>query len=1069
MDRTIVLSTVSEEAVIEQIPKVTGRVTDTSGNPLPGVSVVLKRTTTETVTDVDGRFSLANLPDNAILVFSFVGMKSQEIAVEGKTSINVTMAEETIGIEEVVAIGYGFMPKKDLTGSVASVSGSTLKDIPVTSADQAIAGRLAGVQVMRAEGSPDAEIRIRVRGGGSITQDNSPLFIVDGFPVDNINDIAPTDIQSIDVLKDASSTAIYGARGANGVILITTKTGEFEGKGKVSYNTYFGAKQISKTLDVLDPYEFVLYQHEIQKVQNPSSTDIARRFGDFRDIGLYKETSGRDWQDEVLGLTGNSMYHNLAVSGGSKTTKYNISLTRNDENEIMLGSGYAKTSLTANFSQKVNKWLTIDLSPRFSDTSIKGAGTTSSTQPGAAQRLYRLNNIVQYRPVRGLVDFLDEDLIEGMTGYETTSYAEYNPVDMTKDDYRRTRRLNFYFNGAASVRLSKNLTYRLSGGIQYGENKYRNFYGLNTFNTYFTGRPMTDETSAESQSYQLANTLTYSKRDFLPGSNLTMLMGQEMTNYKTRSIKAEATYFPLYIDAESALAMPQLAGIFSTTASISTPVSVASFFGRLNYDYKSKYYLTATIRADGSSKFAPGNQWGYFPSVGLGWNVSEEKFMKNTESWLSHLKLRASYGEAGNNRISDNAWQKTFSVGLANIYMGTDQTAKTPVISPGTILSNKNLRWETTLTRNAGLDFSLFKSRISANFDAYFNTTEDLLISATLPPASGYSYQWQNIGETSNKGIEIQVDTRIVDSGDFKLSASFNIGMNKARIEKLGDIKEWRETSGVINPNNVDDYLIKEGGRVGDMYGWESEGMYTFDDFYYDAATAKYTLKEGIPNDKTTIAAIWFGPGTLKLKDQNGDGVINTADKVVLGNATPKHTGGFNLTAQYKGLDFSAFFNWVYGNDIYNANKNAFTSKWSDFNYRNLLTIMDSDHRFRTISKETGLMVTDPLELAEMNANATMWSPLYTTPVLFDWIVEDGSFLRLNTVTLGYIIPHHLTKKIGIDKIRVYASGYNLWIWTNYSGYDPEVNSVPGALTPGIDFSAYPRSRAVNVGLNVEF
>jgi TonB-linked SusC/RagA family outer membrane protein len=1070
-DRTIILSPKAgdQQTIVTQQPRtVSGRVTDSSGSLLPGVTVVVKGTTSGTITDSNGNFTIPNVPSDASLVFSFVGMKTQEIPVAGKTNINITLAEETIGLEEVVAVGYGTMRKRDLTGSVASVKSEILENIPVTSAAQAIAGQLAGVQVTRTEGSPDADITIRVRGGGSITQDNSPLFIVDGLPVDNINDIAPTDIESIDVLKDASSTAIYGARGANGVILVTTKSGRLEGKSTVSYNTYFGVKQITKTLDVLNPYEFVLYQFEGEKLRYPTSTTMETRFGDFRDIELYKETNGTDWQDELFGRTGTNIYHNLAFSGGTTTSKFNISLTYNDTKEIMLGSGYTTTNVTMNYFKEINKWLSIKVNPRISNSHIKGAGTSTGA--------WRLTNAIQYRPVNGLMDFLDLDLVEDITGYEPYAATQYNPVEMTNDDYRRNNRLYVYLNGETMIKFSKDLTYQFFYGVQMGEDENDNFYGLSTFNTYYTGRPMTRKTETNLRGYRVSNTLTYSKRNLFPGHNLTVLLGEELTSRQSNTIDVQATYYPLEIDPVSALAMIQLAEIPLISSSIGQKVRVSSYFGRLNYNYKGKYSATMTMRADGSSKFAPGNQWGYFPSVGLGWNISEEGFMKNS-SWLSFLKLRASYGEAGNNRISDNAWQKTFSVGVGGLYLGADQTSKTPFLVASSTLSNEKLKWETTITQNVGLDFNLFQNRISGTVDAYLNRTKNLLIMNTIPASSGYSNQWQNIGETSNRGIELELEGTILKRNDFTLSASFNIGINKSRIEELGEVKSWVQssnilTSGLAQTLCLEDFIVQKGGQVGQMYGWlvDGDGMYSFDDFYYNAETSVYTLKEGVPDDKSLIAPYWFGPGTLKLKDLNGDKVVNAEDKVVVGNANPKHTGGFNLTAQFKGFDCSAYFNWVYGNDIFNMNKGLFTCRYTGYNFKNILNMMNSDNRFSTISKETGEIITNPEELAALNEHANIWSPQYQDPRVTDFLIEDGSFLRLNTLTLGYTLPKNLTSKIGIQRLRVYATAYNLWTWTNYSGYDPEVSTVRGTpLTPGIDFQAYPRSREFNVGLNVEF
>jgi TonB-linked SusC/RagA family outer membrane protein len=915
--------------------------------------VVLKGTTTGTVTDAAGNYKF-QVPLNAqTLAFSFVGMKSQEIQIGNKTVIHVVLAEETMGIEEVVAIGYGTVKRKDLTGPVSSVSGQALKDIPVTSASQAIAGRMPGVQVTRTEGSPDAEIKIRVRGGGSLTQDNSPLFIVDGFPVNNINDIAPTDIESIDVLKDASSTAIYGARGANGVILITTKSGG-EGKGKVSYNTYFGVKEITKTLDVLDPYEFVLWQFE----RFNTTTNFQSLYGDFRDYDLYKQMKGTNWQEKCLGETGTSMYHNISASGGIKNNKYQISLTRNDEKEIMVGSGFSRTNFTIRTSHTINNWLSVELNTRLSDTYIKGAGTSANA---------RLYHMVMYRPVNGLIDF---------TGTGDEVEADHNildPYKQTIDDYKRNKQLSFYFNGNVIIKISKNLNYRLEYGSMYGGNTSNQFYGPNNGSTYLYGwRPMASITKTDASSYRLANILNYSKPNFLPGSNMNVTLGQELNSSSYKTLVMSSKYFSKLITPESALINMGLGTADPNKTSEAPDNRVSSFFGRVNYDYKGKYLASATFRADGSSKFAPGNQWGYFPSAGLAWRIIEEGFLGSVKKKLSDLKLRASFGMAGNNRISDDAWKKTFYLTTGGLFDNGDgeSATATTIINPNSILSNPELKWETTITRNLGVDFGFFKQRLSGSVELYKNTTKDLLIKATVPASSGYKSQWQNIGQTSNKGIEIVLNGTMIEKKDFRLSASFNIGINRNHIDKLGEVKSWEELTILYGNLSVTDFYIKEGGQIGQMYGFVTDGMYSFDDFYY--ANGTYTLKEGVANDNSIVYPWKFMPGALKLKDQNGDFVVNNNDKVIVGNANPKHTGGFNLTAQMKGFDISTFFNWVYGNDIYNANKLFYTSTFSNVQNMNTLEMMNYHNRFSYLNKETGKIVTDPIELAEINKDATV-------------------------------------------------------------------------------------------------
>ncbi|HOD67856.1 MAG TPA: TonB-dependent receptor [Bacteroidaceae bacterium] len=1052
----LVLSAFSTKA-LAQDNTLRGTVKDLDGSTLIGVNVIEKGTTNGTVTDLEGRFSL-DVPAGSTLVFSYIGYETQEITWDGSSVLNIFLHEDSKLLEEVVIIGYGTVKRRDLTGSVSSISGSQLRDLPVPTTAESLVGRLAGVQVTRTEGDPNAEIKIRIRGGGSITQDNSPLYVVDGFPVDNMNDIPVTDIASIDILKDASSSAIYGARGANGVVLITTKKGE-EGKGKISFNSYYGIKNITKTLDVLDPYEYVYWQYELQ-----GTNDTFRKYyGDFKDYDLYKQMEGTNWQKEVFGRTGTTFSNNLTFSGGNKGNNYSVSLNRRDEKEIMIGSEYTRTNLNINTSHQIKEWLKLDLNARLSDYYLKGAGTTSNT---------RLSHAVQFRPVNGLVNYIDNALDDN--DYEVISSNILDPVKQTLDDYRRRKDLKFYFNGATNINFTPDLIYRFEYGIQYGTFTDKRFYGVNTSNSFKYGRlPYASIYKTDSRSYRLGNILTYSKNNIFPESNLTIMVGQELNYDKYESVSTASKFFPKEIEPEGALFMMSL-GVPDPTETFDSPASkLSSFFGRVNFDVKDRYLFSASFRADGSSKFAPENRWGYFPSAAAAWRISSEEFMSSTKQWLDDLKLRFSFGASGNNRIPDNAWKKIYTVSAGGLYIDGDGEGSTPTayFRPGSVLSNPNLKWETTLTRNIGLDFSLFNQRLNGTVEFYLNTTQDLLLSASIPSNTGYSQQWQNIGQTSNRGVELTLNGYIIDNKDLKLYSSFNIGFNKNRIDKLGETKRWEQNTDWFTSNSgaSGEYLIEEGGQVGVLYGFETEGMYTFDDFNYENGV--YKLKEGVSDNSSLTRPRRFWPGALKLKDQNGDFVVDAEnDKVIIGNTNPKHVGGFSFTTQYKGFDLSAAFNWVYGNDVYNANKLYFYMYATGYNYKNILDISNSNNRFIYIDKETGLEVSDPTKLAEMNKNATLWSTAMTHAALHSWVIEDGSFLRLNNLTLGYTIPETLVNRIGLESLRIYATGYNLWIWTKYTGYDPEVDTRRATpLTPGIDWNAYPRNRSFNIGLNIEF
>lgn len=1053
---------VAPKEVLVQGITVTGTVTDSNGEPMPGVNVIVKGSLTGVVTDINGNYTIRVPDKSAALVFSFVGFNTHESPIGDLTKINVTMDESSRELEEVVVVGYGTSKRRDLTGAVSSVSSKQLKDIPVTSAAVAIAGKMPGVQVTQTEGSPDAEIKIRVRGGGSITQDNSPLYIVDGFPVDNLNSIAPTDIASIDVLKDASSTAIYGARGANGVIIVTTKSG-YEGKASVKYNTYYGQQKITGYYDVLDPYEFVFWQYELQG----NVDSFEKLWGKFTDMPLYKDMTGTNWQKEILGQTGHTLYNNLSISGGTRDVRYNLSVTRSDEKAIMLDNGQSKTNFAGKVFFKINNWLNVDMNLMLSDQFLKGAGTSGNQ---------RLQHVVQFRPVNGLRDLVDTDF--GTDDYDIISTNTVNPLEQTNDDYRRNSKQSFSYNGAFNIKFLKNFTYRFAFGMQYSKETNKRFYGIHTSNALNTGtQPLAENQKDDTRRWQITNTVNYDKRDFLPGHNLNILIGEELVSKYNERLRGSVKYLPKYIDPVGALAMLNLGLADAIYTFDDAPDNLSSFFGRLHYDYKGKYMIDGVFRADGSSKFAPGNQWGFFPSVSAAWRISDESFMESTKAWLVDLKIRGSYGESGNNRVGDDLWRKTLSVATGRLFMDGGAGSPTPYLNPSGTLANPNMKWETTVTRNIGVDFTLFKHRLSGTVDLYKNSTKDLLISANIPPDNGYSNQMQNIGETSNKGIELSLSGTIIEKRDFRLSASFNIAFNKNKIEKLGSTKSWEQSSGWAGSDGpTGDFYIYEGGKVGLMYGYITDGMYSVDDFSYDGTQAdasKYKLNSGVANNSGLISARYFRPGCLKFVNQNpgdGDSVDAANDKVVIGDANPIHTGGFNISAEYKGFDFSAFFNWVYGNDIYNANKLNYTNYWGGRQYKNILQTMNSNDRFIIYSPETGALVNDPTELQALNQGKKYWTASMSRAPLHSWVIEDGSFLRLNNVTLGYSLPKKIVSKFKIEQLRVYVTGYNLWIWTNYSGYDPEVDGIRSTpLTPGVDWNNYPKSRSYNIGLNLTF
>jgi TonB-dependent starch-binding outer membrane protein SusC len=1067
---TLLLLFAAFAGALAQNVAVKGKVTDENGGGLPGVTVLVKGTTTGTSTDAEGNYALSLPGANATLVVTFIGYTTQEIAVNNRTTVNVPMKPDAKALAEVVVIGYGTAERKDLTGAVTSLSGAELTKVPVASAAEAMTGRMAGVQVTTVDGAPGAEIVIRVRGGGSVTQDNSPLYIVDGFPVNSINDIAPSDIASIDILKDASSAAIYGSRGANGVVIITTKSAK-AGKTAVSYNGFVQARTFPRKLDVLSPYEFALAQYEYASLRSASDvTNFTKYFGVYDDLELYKSQRGTDWQEELFGNPALSQQHNLSITGGTDKTKMSFSITNNKDEGLMIGSAYARTFLNFKLNHEIGKKLKIDLASRFTNTNIDGAGTSGGSS-------VRISDGLTTRPVNGIADAIVIDQGASEDDYEDFLRSLVKPNELALQDYRNWKDQILNMNTGISWNIIKNLTFRSELGVDYNFGEQKRFYGPLTGESRNVGGnlPLGEITDTEGNRFRLANTLNYrfkkdDKHDF------NFLLGQEILSGTSQSEFQRAKYFAAHLTPEVLFANMGLGTPDRQTTVVNPGERLSSVFGRAMYEFNNRYRANITLRADGSSKFAPGNRLGIFPAVGLGWTISEEEFLKGIPA-ISNLGLRVSYGEAGNNRIPLDAWRRTYAIS-SNRTIGFGDVAQPYYTAASGTLVNPDLKWETTITRNAGLDFGIFNNRLTGTLEVYKNSTKDLLVESDIPSYLGYSKQLRNIGETSNRGVELALNSTFVNKGDFQFSGTFNVGINRSRIDKLDgvDVKAFNSNWAGTDLKAIDDYRLIVGQTVGLMYGFVTDGFYTVDDFEtYNPTTRTYTLKQGVPNIGAYMGGITLRPGVLKLKDLDGDGNITPEnDRQIIGSALPKHTGGFGFNASYKGVDFSTFFNWVYGNDVYNTGRISHNMYYRT-SYGNMLNTMNYNDRFKYIDANGGL-VTDLEGLRALNENATMWSPFSmgnASPVVHSYAVEDGSFLRLNNVTLGYTLPKILTGRVGMQQFRVYGTVYNAWLWTKYSGYDPEVSttrsSAYAALTPGVDYSAYPKSRTFTLGVNMTF
>ena len=1075
---------------------ITGNVTDSSGEPIIGATIMETGTSNGTVTDIDGNFTLSNVKGNQITV-SYIGMKTQQVNIAGKSTVNITLEDESTTLNDVVVIGYGTVRKKDLTGAVSTVKGQDLVKVPVTNVAEALTGKLAGVQITTSDGSPDAEMLIRVRGGGSITGDNSPLYIVDGFPVSSISDIASSDIEDITVLKDAASTAIYGSQGANGVILITTKSAK-EGKTQVSYNMYIQGKTIRKKLDTMTPRQYVRYLYERQALQgNSGISAYEKRFGAWDDIDLYDYQAGHDWQDEMFGNHDISQNHNLSISGGTEKTKFTLSGSYANDNSLMEGNGYRRYNLSAKLQHELYKNLTLDFGFRLADTEVKGMGT------GGGSYKIRSYDAIMTGPVFGLYDQIQVD--PGMMSEE--EYEEYisgtrTLKDRVNDYWRRKDDKRYNFNAALTWKITKHFTYRAEGGYEYLFTQQKDWYGARSNKAVQDGGslPMGEWYKRDTWKMRGTHTLTW-KQKFNDIHDFNVMVGQEYvaTNYEqlgTLTFK----YFQKDITPEKMFASIQnnshATGAQTLASTLGQEDRTISFLSRIMYTLMDRYLFTVTLREDGSSKFSRGNRWGFFPAFAFGWRIAEEPWMESTRNWLSNLKLRASYGTAGNNRIGSAMFETTYKAYSSSKYYGAGNQQNPHYTLNNSQLANPDLKWETTITRNIGLDFGFFHERLTGSLDFYWNTVKDLLVEVPIT-SIGYTSMQRNVGQTSNKGIELTLNAVALQHKDYSLNFNFNIGYNKNNVDKLTDgVTSMQFNSGGFSTDmrGADDYRVIVDQPLGLVWGFEYDGIYGIDDFetYVDEngktqfqfdKSGNYILKEGVVDNTFLTAGSRGGlrPGAMKFKDQNGDGKIDADnDRTIIGKTQPKFTGGFGLNATYKWFDLSANFNFVVGNDVYNMDRmvasQSYRNQWAALR-QEMTPVTLGGESWTYLDQNTGEIVTDYETLKAMNANATRWSGLTMSdnnPTPNSAFIEDGSFLRLQNITLGFTLPREWIQRFACQQFRIYCTLNNVFCLTNYSGYDPEVNSAirnskTSGLTPGADFSAYPKSFSWTVGANITF
>ncbi|MCX8534050.1 SusC/RagA family TonB-linked outer membrane protein [Chryseobacterium luquanense] len=986
----------------------------------------------------------------------------------GQKAPSDTAKVDTKDIEEVVVIGYGKVKKSDLTGSVASVSAKDLAATPAMNALQALQGRASGLNIITAGGAPGAGANVTIRGGASITQGTSPLYIVDGFQLDNaLNIINPNDIESIDVLKGASAIAIYGARGSNGIIVIKTKSGK-KGRTTINYNSFMMFDMLSKKVDMISNTEqFVKYQYEFAQLQNKMTA-----FSSVYDNGLGLDTPGYypgafnritnqyasapalDWQDRMLGGTGLTQNQNFNISTGNEKTQAFISYNYNKQDGLLNNFSETRNSLRANINSELYKGVRVDFNSMFNSNSTNGGGAYGGMKK------------ILLQPITGGTLFTQDQLFNTQTFPDYSSldsgFDTENPFVETNASTSNNRSRTFLANAGIEFDFLKNFTFRVAGQYNWNNSKSTSFSDENSrafltdpVNTGING----SIGNSESYRYQITNTLTYNKT-FAEKHKVNVLAGYEIVYSESESNSMRLTKFPFpnfgLDDIGNAFVQEKSTGRSSN--------SLLSYFGRVNYTYDDRYLLTGTIRRDGSSKFGPSNKWGVFPSVAAAWRVSQEGFWQNSKivDFINDLKLRFEYGITGNNDIGNNL----FVTNLSLTDYPINNTPGNPAYVPSSNLGNPALRWEELKATNVGMDLALFNNRVKLTSEWYNNNVSGMLLQSVLPVSTGYSRQYQNIGSLRNQGLEFTLNTVNFKSEKFRWSTDFNISFNKSKVMSLEDGQTNRTFSVGGNRTGSVTYYATVGEQLGDMYGYVYQGVYTTEDFIQNS-NGTFSLKPGVVKPATGTAR----PGDMKFAADNEAGDQFTRKMQKIGNGTPDFIGGISNNFSYKGFDMAVFMKFSVGNDIYNATKHSLSPYAFNQNVPE-----EFGNYYRLIDPNTGLITNNLARLKELNPdeNSRLWS-LGTTnsqniTYPSSYYVEDGSYLRIAQVTLGYSFAKEFLQHVKLTNARIYFTVNNLATITGYSGYDPEVSAASGvAVTPGFDSSTYPRSRSYVLGINLTF
>jgi len=1052
-----------------------GKVVGEDGGPIPGVTVVVKGTTTGTITDMDGKFSF-NAPTSVkILVVSYIGLKTQEIEVGTQTNFSITLLADVIGVDEVVVVGYGTQQKKSVTGAVSTVANEDIKAMPNANAASRLQGRVAGVTVTN-DNTPGGDATVRVRGFGTINN-NNPLYIIDGVPTESgLSRMNPNDIESMTVLKDASSSAIYGARAANGVIIITTNRGK-KGGTKVTFEARTGVQRTTNELSLLNTQQYgelVWQEYQNDKYLNPTSTGIkpwnkqyiydangkvtipdyifptAAMEGDLgtnpsgysasdANGATFKlitkaNKRGTNWQDEIFDPAPIQEY-NASLSGGNENTNYAFSMGYLDQSGVVIHTGFNRYTMHANSDTKVNKWLSMGESLGVSYTKRSGGIGTNNDEGNVVSQTYRMQPIVPVYDIMGN--------FAGTKGNDLGNGA--NPVAIAtrnKDNWGTDLRI--LANAYVQVTLAKDLAFKTLFGVDLNDGRSKTYTVRDIEFTEAKSTNRLDEFQGNTLQWNWANTLTY-KKIFNEVHTLDVMLGSEsVDNTYDEFTAGRATFFTDDVDYRY---------LNVGTASIANSGTGSewksfSYFGRVNYNYMGKYLLEGVVRRDASSRFASSNRWGTFPAASFGWRISEESFMAGMKNWLDDAKIRLGWGQNGNDRVNNYNYWGTLTTGLGQSYYpisGDDSALSSGFYTNQ--LANEKGKWETTTTMNFGLDLTMLNNKLEANIDVFDRKTTNMLYQAQLPYVYGNATRpYVNIGEMSNKGIDLMLTYHGEINKDFKYTVRANASHYKNKIIKLNDNPKEVMWGDALRQNVYT--ISKAGSPIGSFYGYEVLGYFNS----WDEAKAYPAF------------GTYNAPGRFKYKDQltvdtNGDGVpdkadgvINSDDRVIIGSPHPDLTYGLNIDLEYKNFDMTMFFQGSYGNDMIN-----YVRRWTDYfqfnGNRSPRRLYESwtEARYKSGAKIT-LPIAETGDTHSQDPNSSF--------------IESGSYFRMKNLQIGYTLPKDLMSRINISSIRVYLQASNLFTITPYSGLDPEVRGTNDRLN-GIDEGIYPTSQTFMIGVNL--